>query len=705
MSQIKIKFPLFVLAIFLFIMANAQTYEQDFQSRANFLIDCIESSGGATPLGYKDCGTFGDYGKYLNAKITAVFTKGQTSPYYVDAEKWVTSHEKCGQFHFNLFGLPRVLMGFPKEPSVQKSLKNYMENVFMRTDGYNAFTGEGTENHILMCRPPAYLFCELALEKFPEESERWQTNEKLKLTRDWIMYWSKRIYETGTGEFASTIYYIFDISPWLNLYDFAKDSEVKSAAKAVLDYYASEVALLYMQGNIGGTDLRGGNNSEKSLISSIGYLAWLWYGDTPTANFEQIKKTYLTGKFRNHLNAIYGCVSTYRPPMLAVKLANNQFPLPAMYYNSKPAYLLDNPSYVKSTFYRDRDFTLGAGYIPYGGWSAGCYSTVSWKLLARGDIHSTQSYQYISGQGMMLKTDGQWRSPFDQLVHHKNVLIQMTKVPVNFLEIKQHAYKTIDEWSEAWKRDFALRFPNDNKYTPVGKFNVYDEKNYTYIYIKNNGGKQTMKTQKNILFVELDTIYVAMRSLQMLSPTVSDGTIMDGTSEYGKLAGIVLEVGNKIDFKSFEDFRKKYILSSSLNLKFLNKDSLEYTSMNGDKICVKYNESGIYTEPIFDWGFGLKQQSSIFQAPPFEQPSTSNSHQLPAWNTGIGSGRLSTWTVNNSKVDLTQPWAVYEGPGFYVKNGVLLLENKGEEYKVDFTGKTPKFYDKKNETYSSKIKP
>jgi len=685
------KFLVFTLLSVISFQSFAQNYEKEFKQRSALVLDFSENYGGSTPTGYNKCGGSGDYGKFLHAKMCAVFAKGPESEYYINAQNWMIDHKVCDLFHFNLFGLPYLFYGFPKEPSILESRKEYLEWLFKRTDGYNAFTGEGTENHINMCRPPAYLLCQLALEEYPEDAKTWQAAKKMQMMKDWIMYWSKRIYETGTGEFASTIYYVYDIVPWMSLYDYAKDPEVKAAAKSVVDYYASEVALVYSQGNIGGMDMRGSGSSDKSFRGGIAFLAWLWYGDTPTSDFETLKEMYFRDKTKEALHTTYGAMSSYRPPQLAVMLANNKFQIPAMYYNSKPGYLLENPSYIKSTFYRDSQYQLGAGYIPYGGWSAGCYATISWKLIARGNIYTTKSYQYISGQGMVLKSDGQWRCPFDQLVHHKNVMIQMTKVPKNMLELKQDVLKIILEWRKAWDADFRVRFPEDSKQNPVGAYNISDEKNYSYLYVKANKGKENYVKDNNILFLELDSIFVAIRSLQMSSPTQSGGTICDGTIEFGKLTGLVLEVGNRPDFKNFSDFRQKIKSKTQLNLKFLEKDSLTYKNLHGELIQIKYNENGTFTEPIYDWGFGPRSPLTIHQSPPFDQPQPNNHKGLTPWPSGKGHGKIATWKIDEKLVDLSQKWAVFEGPGFQVKNSILLLQFKGEEYKIDYSGVKPIF--------------
>ena len=98
-----------------------------------------------------------------------------------------------------------------------------------------------TENLWLMRTTSVYLMA--------EETGNEGTRE---LYREHILNYAKTLFRIGIGEWDSENYHGHSIGPLLNLYDFAKDQAVKSAAKACLDFYAIAGAIKYWRG--GSTD-------------------------------------------------------------------------------------------------------------------------------------------------------------------------------------------------------------------------------------------------------------------------------------------------------------------------------------------------------------------------------------------------------------------------------------------------------------------
>ncbi len=695
----------FLIVIFLFLLSCQEKgqkhkhltpeYQKDFSYRSSLLIDGIAKhyprwNDGKRPTGFK--GGVSDFGKYNYPKIIAQFYKyGPDSSVCDVAHKRMEIFKDKPTFHFNLVGLPRILYMFPEAESVKKYEKDFLDRVFERDDSYNPWTCEGTENHIGMSRTSGYLYAQLALEKY---SERYpDAKEKLDWMKEWIEYTSERIYETGTGEWNSSIYGAYNIIGWLNLYDFAKDPDIKERAEAVLDYYASEMALHYTQAFIGGSDIRGKGN-VKSFEGSAAFLGWLWFGDSPRPLNE---KNIDNGMKNNeHIQSIHAAVSDYRPPMLAVKLANKELEVPAMYYNSKPDYLLEMPSYIKQTFYIADNYNIGAAYLPYGGWSAGNFQIVSWKFVSRVEPGEDKSVQYMSGVGMLSPNNkyfkyGNIRSPFDQIVHHKNVLIHLTKVPSDAEEIKEEVNVIIEQWRRDWEEDFYKRFPDDtDKKNPVHGIDYDVSTNRTSVVISKAG--QIHETfVDSVLIIEFEKSYAAIRSIDGLRPTpladAEGGGMMSTTvqREKGKLCGLVIEVANKDDFDSFVDFQNGIKEKSFLINERLEEDIITYQGINGDNIRVHYQDSGEFTEPIMDFGYGVEEPKVIQKSPPFKQPE---------WPKGKGHGKIAEWFVNDKLVDLNDYWPVFKGPNLYVGKGKLMLDNnKGTCYSVVFNDKSFCFTD------------
>lgn len=168
--MVKLKISFFcILLIFSLLIAresNGQEYETNFKARARLLIDYIAAlyprfNNGKTPPGGR--GDLSDFGKYNYPKIIAVFEKyGASSPEAELFNQRMKIYRKKPTFHFNLVGLPRILLGYPNSPPVKKYEKDFLKRVFERTDSYNAWTCEGTENHINMSRTSGYLYAQIA---------------------------------------------------------------------------------------------------------------------------------------------------------------------------------------------------------------------------------------------------------------------------------------------------------------------------------------------------------------------------------------------------------------------------------------------------------------------------------------------------------------------------------------------------------------
>ena len=131
------------------------------------------------------------------------------------------------------------------------------------------------------------------------------------------MYWM------GMGEWDSENYLGHSISPLVNLYDFAKDPEVKLLAKAALDRCALNLATKYWRGGFNGPSRRDYGHPYP-LGGSAAMTGWLWFGGSPILpqQFESDEAELIT--------------SGYRPPAAIVELARRNFPRPVTITSGKP---------------------------------------------------------------------------------------------------------------------------------------------------------------------------------------------------------------------------------------------------------------------------------------------------------------------------------------------------------------------------------
>ncbi|AFZ61303.1 hypothetical protein Anacy_6025 (plasmid) [Anabaena cylindrica PCC 7122] len=84
----------------------------------------------------------------------------------------------------------------------------------------------------------------------------------------------RSLYQTGKGEWDSESYLGHELTGYLNLYDYAKDPEVKQMGKAALDWMTITGAVKYWRGGFGGPSKRdygGGNCTWCSSCSDLQY--------------------------------------------------------------------------------------------------------------------------------------------------------------------------------------------------------------------------------------------------------------------------------------------------------------------------------------------------------------------------------------------------------------------------------------------------
>jgi hypothetical protein len=668
--------------------------EAAFHQRATLLLQYVANYYPKGRPGYPPGhdGKLSDFGKYNYPLFIAWLQQAAT-----DAEKMHIFESRMQQyatmptFHFNLVGLPRILYGYAAHPVVAATEKAFLQRVWEKSDGYNAFTAEGTENHISMSKTSAYLYAQLALEKYPADFPA--ARQRLDSMRQWVMDWSKKIYYTGTGEFNSAIYYAYTIIGWINLYDFAHDAKVKAAARAVLDYYAAEMALHIEQVLPGGSDMRG-QGIVQSFMGSYAYLAWLWYGDSPA---EPLTASNLDmGRSTNEIiQTVHAATSTYRPPAAAIALARKQVALPASYIGSKPAYLLNQPSLIRQTLYLDSSFSLGAGYFAYKGWGSGNNQIVSWKYISRVAPGPGKSAQYAGGIGLASPHDkqhlgGSKRSPFDQIVQHNNVLIHLTRLPANAAQLAADMRQRYDDWHLRWQQDFAQRFPGDNKVNGrIIKFQeIQLDTNRTFFTWSAHGSMQWW-IKGGVLLIGMEQSWLAVRPVGAATmgiprySTDSSMLLSAVVAPVDSLCGFVMEATPKNRYATPMEFEQAVLQQS--RVLFPNNQQpllMAYGSLGGTAIKVQYNSKGSFTEPMFDFGYGVTQPTHLPQAPPFA---------MPQWPRGEGHSTLATWWVNGKKIALRGQWPVYRGPHLRVEKGKLHLTDGSLTYEVDYRGQLPVF--------------
>lgn len=157
-------------------------------------------------------------------------------------------------------------------------------------------------------------------------AEETGNKETAALYKSHLLNYAKALYRVGIGEWDSENYHGHSVAPLLNLFDFAKDPEVKAAAKVCLDFYAAAGAVKYYRGGFNGPTKRDYNHAQPFGGSAANSL-WVWFGDHPGG-----KK----GEWES--DEVHQITSAYRPPLAVVELARKNFTRPVEIFASKPSY-------------------------------------------------------------------------------------------------------------------------------------------------------------------------------------------------------------------------------------------------------------------------------------------------------------------------------------------------------------------------------
>jgi len=640
-------------------------YDQALMKRHTLLIDKIADEYNPPSM------QIGDPQKYYWPKVMARFEKYGTTDSL--ANQWIDQMAHRDPFHFTYVGMARIMSLYPDAPALKKNRNLLLRKVFERSDAHNPWTSEGTENHINMDRTSGYLYAQHALE-YPDDFPCAQ--DRMSQMKVWIKLWSQRVYKYGTGEWNSSIYQAYNIIGWLNLYDFAHDEQVKQMARAVLDYYAAEMALHYSWGSYGGSEKRSSGAKNRSNTASD-YLCWYWFGN-------QLSGDPMVKEGTEYIQSIHAATSIYKPPSPFVELAWKQDHENQWYQNSKPSYLYDNQSFVKQFFYIGKNYTLGTAVSPYGGYTGSTYQYLNWKLSVRSD-QNPSGYE-ISGNGRFLDNwSGANANPWTQFFQHRNVLMQLTQTPENYDEILEEVRKTVDQWGQKWQRDFSIRFPDDPKGNVVNFARNIVAENRGFITLPQ---KSQMVFQNNRAFVSLENIFFVLHFISSSNPDQKNNLMeMEGgrivftdQADPGKICGFVLEVFDDDTFEGFDHFQNSF--AGQMDLTAISSGMVLYTSHTTQQIQMKYNTKGTFTEATYDWGFGAREPQSLITSPPFRQPQ---------WHSGEGYGMLPEVFVNGSSVNFESVAPVFDGPDLKLNYNVLMVSAADQIYTVDYRGYLPGF--------------
>jgi len=251
-------------------------------------------------------------------------------------------------------------------------------------------------------------------------AEETGNKEVAKIYADRIRAYVTALYTTGMGEWDSSNYMSHTLTGYIQLYDFAKDPEVKLLGKAAMDWLTAAAAVKYFRGNWAGPCARDYDNLG-TWNAAAGEF-WMWFGQTP--GHEETP-------YRDFVHLM---TSPYRPPQAVVHLAHKNFPKPVEILGSKPTYSgwYQKPGGEEAPQYHETVYTAHSyqvGTLPHGhkgdvnGFrmatvNSADYASDIWVLAS-----STKGYK-----GMSTGTNGA-----DQIAQYRNLILNAnTKADTTF---------------------------------------------------------------------------------------------------------------------------------------------------------------------------------------------------------------------------------------------------------------------------------
>lgn len=567
------------------------------------------------------------------------------------ANNWIYTFSNRSPFHFTLVGMVRILFLYPNAPAIKKNRVTIIGKVFDRTDSYNCWTAEGTENHINMSRTSGYLYAQEALRiKYRQE----EAQLHMRNMKSWLLAYRNRILENGNAEWNSGIYGLYNLIGWLNLYDFAEDEEVKLAAKQVCDYYAAEAALHYSWGVVGGAEMRG-NGIGHNVGNSSAFLGWFWFGENAQLPIQ---------RGREYIQLVHPATSNFQPNPALLALAQKRISQPFEAKLQMPDYGIKKQGFCQNKFYASPFFTLGSSQNSYGGWTGSTSQIVSWKMVGKPVKEGETPFQ-MSGNGLYYKDlRGKIRDPFTQVVQHNQTLVLLSFTPKKLVEIENEIQTLVKDWSAKWQSDFRKRFPMDREKENVVKLiKQRKRKSGSYLCIDR---RAVIEEHARGWFVKMGDSYASISALSRGTtklkkvPQEADFIFLEQTVQPETLSGFIVEFGDSNVFENFDGFKSKM-----QNTRLVLKDGLKiaYTDSEGKELEVSFEPNGTFEEAIVDWGYGITSPQIETTEAQFVQPN---------WPIGFGHGKMAKVQPAHSPMK-----AVISCPYIHLENRKLELNPDG----------------------------
>eukprot|EP01121_Diplochlamys_sp_Union-15-3_P002059 TRINITY_DN11788_c0_g1_i1.p1 TRINITY_DN11788_c0_g1~~TRINITY_DN11788_c0_g1_i1.p1 ORF type:complete len:652 (-),score=105.29 TRINITY_DN11788_c0_g1_i1:47-2002(-) len=292
---------------------------------------------------------------------------------------------------------------------------------------YNV-TEFNSENFHWMSRSGGYIF-----------AEEYKESKYLAFYKTFVNNLVRATYNLGRLEWDSNNYFAYSFQPLLVLREYAENVDIANQAQAVLDWLTITAALKFMDGCQASPDVRAKPNWMEPFAGSTWSYAYMYFLD---ANYHPEVFSNANVKEHAEIQSVGFIVySSYRPPQVAIDIAQRKYKTPVEMHNAKPYFNIDNDDYADwqgltentkwfefETLYLERDYTLGsiASYRPDG--SIGTFSEEGlWSLTVRGNQNQPGlgALQIFGNAGTMTTAEG--RYPYEEIGQYKNLMVRLLK--------------------------------------------------------------------------------------------------------------------------------------------------------------------------------------------------------------------------------------------------------------------------------------
>jgi hypothetical protein len=379
-----------------------------------------------------------------------------------------------------------------------------------------------------------------------------------RLYRDRILAYVRMLYNVGMMEWDSENYHGHTLAPYHNLYDFAKDPEIKRLAKAALDWLYAAAAVKYWRGGFGGPNNRDYGGGNVVFGGGAVQPLWLYFGDAVIEN---------PG---GHYDDVHHITSGYRPPAAVVELARKNFPRPVEIHATKPDYKLWDPDeqpddevqprYWETMFY-GQTYQLGSARSkePMQPWTPSMFKMLAYNSQ-RGVDYFVVNTSKLGGHSV--------KNPGDQVAQYRNLLIWLRPAsldPKTFyfqLPKTAHREKTGDIWFARLDQTYLAIRP-----LQLAEFTDYEFPKYTDKIDKKTGKP---KPNSRAVLYENEQFFKA----EVRGPS---------------FAGFALEVGDDASHGSYDKFKQAVVKQGQLVKDELDKGVVTLVGSHGRRLTVRHN--------------------------------------------------------------------------------------------------------------------